>query len=203
MKHNTAAVAKLSPDYLGFIFYDKSPRNFEGPLPPLDDSIQKVGVFVNASTAEIQEKIAAYQLDVLQLHGDESPEFCAQFKGALEVWKVFSVSEDLDFSVLQSYESVVDKFLFDTHTAQRGGSGKKFNWNLFQSYPSQKPFILSGGIGPNDAVAVLEQAQLSNRLAIVDVNSRFEITPGTKDIQQLNLFKEALQGAASQTKKEL
>ena len=140
MKHNTEAVAQLSPQYLGFIFYAKSPRNFEGEMPPLDDSIQKVGVFVNASTAEIKAKIATYGLDVLQLHGDESPEFCAQFKGELEVWKVFSVSEEFDFSELKAYEAVVDKFLFDTHTAQRGGSGKKFNWDLFQSYPSQKSF---------------------------------------------------------------
>jgi len=192
MKHNTEAVAALDPDYLGFIFYDKSPRNFEGE-PPFQDSVpKKVGVFVDASLEAISEIVKTHGLDVVQLHGNESSHFCAQLKNVLsnseEIWKVFSVGERFNFEKLDAYELVTNKFLFDTQGAEKGGTGRKFDWTLLENYPSKKPFILSGGIGPNDAAIITSILATNLPIYAIDLNSKFETAPGSKDISALKAF---------------
>ena len=195
-QENIQQVAALQPDYLGFIFYKKSKRHFEGTIPQISESIQKVGVFVDAVARFIKEKINHYELNVIQLHGEESPEFCQQFyKTGVSVIKVFSVGKSFNFKILDSYESVVDYFLFDTKGAQKGGNGVTFDWTLLENYPSQKPYFLSGGIGLeslNDLKQFKESKAYKYCYAI-DVNSRFEDYAGFKNLKKLKTFKNSIQ----------
>lgn len=196
MKLNTEEVASLMPDYLGFIFYEKSPRNFTSTLPIISNAIQKVGVFVNEDPKVIMAKIKAFQLNVIQLHGEESPEYLFALKNMLpaasdtplEIWKVFSVSDSFRMESLKAYEPYADKYVFDTKGIHRGGNGLPFHWNLLQSYPSQKPFILSGGIGPNSVSELQRFAAMGLPLYAIDVNSLFETEPGRKNLNQLKTF---------------
>jgi phosphoribosylanthranilate isomerase len=198
---NMIEVAKLQLDYLGFIFHEKSPRFFDGIIPKLPDSIKKVGVFVDATLNHIKEKIEKYHLNSIQLHGHESPEFCAQCQSYLssashpiEIVKVFSIMDDFNFEVLKPYESVCDYYLFDTKGKLPGGNGYTFNWNVLKNYPSNKPFFLSGGIGLEETEKVLSflQSQESKHCYAIDVNSKFELEPGLKDIEKLKIFKNYL-----------
>jgi len=176
---NITAVSELLPDYIGFIFWEKSARFFDGELPEIPPSIKKVGVFVDASTEAIYAKIEKYQLDAIQLHGNESPDYCKALQSHnIQVIKVFSVTDDFDFSILQPYEPVCDFFLFDTKGQLPGGNGVVFNWELLAKYPSQKPFFLSGGIG-SDAIDKIKKLQLP--IYAIDINSKFETEPGLKD----------------------
>ena len=204
MKHNIAEVAELRPDYLGFIFYEKSPRYFEDKIPSLLLGIKKVGVFVNASMEEIIEKVEKYNLDIVQLHGDESVEFCEELKQLcqgersrsfgrdLSVWKVFSIKDEFDFEILKPFENVVDQFLFDTKGTEKGGNGFTFNWEILKKYPSKKPFILSGGIGLEEVDALKKLLKTELPIHAIDVNSKFEIEPGRKDVSRLQKFKDVL-----------
>ena len=181
---NILEVSQLLPDYLGFIFYKKSKRYFDGQIPELPKSIKKVGVFVDESLEEIQIKIEKYNLDLVQLHGQESPEFCEKLyqKNQIEIIKVFSVDDDFDFEILKKYEQVCDYFLFDTKGKLHGGNGFTFDWKILKKYTSTKPFFLSGGIGLEE----IEQLKLLNLpLFAIDVNSKVEIEPGFKDIDLL------------------
>lgn len=192
MKHNTADVAELQPDYLGFIFYEKSARNFDDIIPELPSSIKKVGVFVDETVEVIVAQIEKHQLDVLQLHGHESPEICKLLKGTnKEIIKVFSIKNEFDFSVLEPYEAVVDYFLFDTKGKLPGGNGYTFNWDVLENYRSTKPYFLSGGIGLNEIEKIKEfkESQASKYCYALDVNSKFEIEPGLKHIAALEQFK--------------
>ena len=199
---NMIKVAKLQPDYLGFIFHKKSKRFFNGPIPEFPNSIKKVGVFVNASLEEISEKVKKYNLVAIQLHGEESPEFCdALFHAELgstthkiEIIKVFSIKDDFDFQLIEPYESVCDFFLFDTKGKLPGGNGFTFNWNVLKHYPSTKPYFLSGGIGLEELERVFSflQKKESKYCYAIDVNSKFEIKPGIKNIYKLNEFKNEL-----------
>ena len=200
-QNNMIEVSKLQPDYLGYIFHEKSPRFFDGTIPELPKSIKKVGVFVDASLKYIFEKIKTYNLNAIQLHGHESPEFCEQCQTELvsashpiEIIKVFSVLDDFNFEVLKPYESVCDYFLFDTKGKLPGGNGYTFNWNVLKNYPSNKPFFFSGGIGPEESENVLSflRRQESKYCYAIDVNSKFEIEPGLKDIELLKEFKNEL-----------
>ncbi|MEZ4794117.1 MAG: phosphoribosylanthranilate isomerase [Flavobacteriaceae bacterium] len=190
MKHNVAEIVALQPDYLGFIFHKKSPRHFEGALPVVAKPIKKVGVFVDASPEFVASKVIIYGLDVIQLHGGESPEYMENLRAHLgqtkEIWKVFSVGNDFDFHKLKPYEQLANKFLFDTLGKERGGNGVPFNWDLLVSYPYKKPFILSGGISLK-VIPKLKQWIQSSGLPIhaIDVNSQFEIEPGLKNTQTL------------------
>ncbi len=196
MKFNTEEVASLMPDYLGFIFYEKSPRNFTTTIPTISDTIQKVGVFVNEDPMVIGSKIKECGLDVIQLHGEESPEYLSALKNMLsgsmntpiEIWKVFSVNDSFLLESIMVYEPYVDKYLFDTKGRHYGGNGLPFNWNLLRSYPSQKPFILSGGIGPNSVSDLQEFAALDLPLHAIDLNSLFETEPGRKNLNELKTF---------------
>tara|TARA_R110000868_G_scaffold256009_3_gene512714 strand:- start:388 stop:1074 length:687 start_codon:yes stop_codon:yes gene_type:complete len=191
MKLNTSKVAALKPDYLGFIFWKNSKRNYTGPLEAIPHQIKKVGVFVDPSISDIVEKVKKYDLLAVQLHGKEAPEFCAALKEKLkniQLIKVFSIKDEFDFKVLESYEMVVDFYLFDTKGKLPGGNGYTFDWDVLKNYPSKKPYFLSGGIGL-DEVEQLEsflKIPASKYCHAIDVNSKFEIEPGLKDIEKLN-----------------
>lgn len=192
MKHNTAEVAKSQPDYLGFIFYDKSSRDFDDVIPVLPNTIKKVGVFVDENVEVIVDKIEKHKLDVLQLHGHESPEICRLLKSTnKEIIKVFSIKDEFDFSVLNEYEDVCDYFLFDTKGKLPGGNGYTFNWDVLKNYPSTKPYFLSGGIGLNemDKIKAFKESSSSKYCYAIDVNSKFEIEPGLKNSEELKELK--------------
>lgn len=193
MKHaaNIAAVAELRPAYLGFIFYDKSPRYISEVSAELikyvPQEIKTVGVFVDEDLKTVISLVAKHHLKAVQLHGKESVDFCKEVKHTgVEVIKAFGVHSDFDFSVLEAYEHVVDYFLFDTQTPAHGGSGRVFDWTLLENYKLSKPYFLSGGIDLNHA----EQLKhiKDERLYAVDINSKFELEPGLKDVDKLKGF---------------
>jgi len=199
---NMNQVAALQPDYLGFIFYEKSSRNVESIFSDLPSNTKKTGVFVNSGLEFIINKINTFQLEAVQLHGNESPEFCTDLKhhyeeqsdGTIEIIKVFSIKENFDFSVLEPYEFVCDYFLFDTKGKQPGGNGYVFDWNVLKKYSSTKPYFLSGGIGVNEIEQLKEflNSPESKYCYAIDVNSKFEIEAGLKNIEQLKEFKKSV-----------
>ncbi|HEX8356915.1 MAG TPA: phosphoribosylanthranilate isomerase [Segetibacter sp.] len=185
---NIRQLALLEPDYIGFIFYPKSKRYADSldtdALNRLPLSTKKTGVFVNATFEDISKQIKAYNLQAIQLHGDETPEFCTSFiNNDIEVIKAFGIDKQFDFNTLNTYNNAVDYFLFDTKTDQYGGSGQVFNWDLLKMYHLEKPYFLSGGLG----VEHLNEIKKINdtRLYALDFNSRFELQPGLKDIEKL------------------
>ena len=192
---NIIEVATLQPDYLGFIFHKPSPRYFEEIIPELPKSIKKVGVFVDETVEFIANKIEKHKLNTIQLHGHESPEMCKLIKSTkVEIIKVFSIKNEFDFSILTPYEEVCDYFLFDTKGKLPGGNGYTFDWTVLSNYPSTKPFFLSGGIGISELENVWSflQRQESKYCDAIDVNSKFEIKPGLKNIEELEKFKNEL-----------
>lgn len=189
---NTSGVAATLPDYLGFIFYPKSKR-FVGFEPSLEvlaivpDSVKKVGVFVNETSEKLLEIVQNWNLDVVQLHGNETPDYCQQIQeSGITVFKAFSVDEHFDFISLKAYSGVCDYFLFDTKGQLPGGTGQKFNWQLLENYKGDVPFFLSGGIGPDDLDAVLNFSH--PQLFGIDINSGFEISPALKDVEKVKSF---------------
>lgn len=192
MKYNTLEVAALQPDYLGFIFYEKSPRNYDGEIVTLSENIKKVGVFVDADIAFAKAHIEKYNLDSVQLHGSESPEYIKELKEVLsnevEVWKVFSIKDTFNFDKLIPYEGHVNAFLFDTKGKEKGGNGYTFDWNVLKNYTSNTPFILSGGIGLEEIDNLKEILATDLPILALDVNSKFEDTPGQKNVAALQEF---------------
>jgi len=190
---NILEVGSLLPDYMGFIFWEKSARYFDGLIPNLPQSIKKVGVFVDETIENVIEKVQKHDLQAVQLHGKESVEFCLNLKTQLaaniEIIKVFSVADDFDFSLLAPFEDVCDYFLFDTKGKLPGGNGTTFDWKVLENYPSTKPFFLSGGIGLEEMAAVNEIIKTHLPVYAIDVNSKFEIEPGLKNVP---LCKEAI-----------
>ena len=186
---NIQELALLQPDYMGFIFYPKSARYVvdkldKNVLNKLPNTIQKVGVFVNASLVEIEQFVQEYQLDVLQLHGHETPEECEALQTLnLPIIKAFSVGDDFDFEQLIPYQEVCDFFLFDTKGKEYGGNGLTFDWTLLQKYNNKKPFFLSGGLDAQNISQVKELSSLN--IYGLDVNSKFEIEPALKNISLL------------------
>ena len=189
---NIRQVAELKPDYLGFIFYERSKRNFEGIIPEIPKGIKKTGVFVNEYLEILVSLAEEYKLEALQLHGDESVAYIQEIKKHLpkvEIIKVFGIKDTFDFSILEAYESEVDYFLFDTKGKERGGNGVVFDWTVLKNYPSAKPFFLSGGIGLEEVTAVKEISKTNLPIYAIDVNSKFETEPGLKSIKKLKKFK--------------
>ncbi|MGC6432611.1 MAG: phosphoribosylanthranilate isomerase [Crocinitomicaceae bacterium] len=171
-------------DYIGFIFYPKSLR-YITEVPKLDGKFKRVGVFVNEELETIQAKINSYTLDVLQLHGNESVSEVKQLKEVIQkpIFKAFGIDERFDFKICTSYEPYVDAFLFDTKTEKYGGSGKQFDWSILQNYKGEKPFVLSGGL---DEKALNELKNYSfPKMVGVDLNSKFELSPGQKDTKRI------------------
>lgn len=218
---NIKSVAKLRPDFLGFIFYNKSSRQFKNIIPKVSRSINKVGVFVNAELEYIMEMIKQHKLNMVQLHGDENPHFCASLKFMLHlkqehwrqtVWepnkerqgidsykhikiiKMFPIKDTFNFNKLKPFEELVDYFLFDAQGELPGGNGYTFDWNILLNYPSSKPYFLSGGIGLGELqqLKIFKKSKASKYCFAIDVNSKFEIEPGLKHIKKLTQFKSQL-----------
>ena len=213
-KQNIEKVNALNPDYLGFIFWEPSPRHFDIAMPELGSGTRKVGVFVDALLEDVLQKVKKYHLDAIQLHGNETPEYVKQLVKFLdrqgfenlkgpnskpEIIKVFSIKDTFDFSILKAYENGCNYFLFDTKGKLPGGNGYTFNWEVLKKYPSDKPYFLSGGIGLEnvEAIASFLQAPESEYCYAIDVNSKFEIGPGLKDIEKIKEFKKLLENELS------
>lgn len=196
---NMDQVALLQPDYLGFIFYKKSARHFElREMPDVPASIKKVGVFVNEDVPSIIDKVNHYGLQAIQLHGEETPYYCSilasttlfNSKEPIEIIKVFSLDNHFDFEVLKAYENVCDYFLFDTKGELPGGNGYRFDWTLLNNYPSEKPFFLSGGIGAEhlEDIRKFQESNIAKYCYALDVNSKFELEPGLKNVSAIRTF---------------
>jgi phosphoribosylanthranilate isomerase len=189
---NARQVAEAGADFAGFIFYPRSKR-FVGENPDADlfmnipAYVKKVGVFVNEKKDRIIEMVRKFNLDLVQLHGDESPGFCNDLKiKGIPVMKAFGIGEDFDFGKPAAYKDTCDYFLFDTQTMLHGGSGIKFRWERLDEYNLSMPFFLGGGIGPLD----VQKVRNINHPAFfaADINSRFETAPGMKDIDIVKTF---------------
>lgn len=173
-------------DYLGMIFYEKSPRYFQDIPSAHAPKAKKVGVFVNENRATILAKAMHFNLDMIQLHGSESPEFCHLLRTKIPLIKVFHLDEDFHFSFTDHYAQHVDYFLFDTASHLKGGTGVKFNWDILKNYKGSTPFFLSGGIAPEDIETI--KSFKHEKLLGLDLNSRFEVEPGFKNIDSLKTF---------------
>ena len=190
-RDNVADVAALHPDFMGFIFYPPSPRNCIGIDPEiisqLPAGIEPVAVTVNAPAADLLSIADRYGIRTIQLHGEESPDTCAWLKAkGLKIIKAIPIHGKESMELISRYERVADMLLLDTAAASKGGSGKKFDWNLLDEADIKTDFLLSGGIGPDDtpAIALLRHPHLIG----IDINSRFESRPGYKDIELLSRF---------------
>ncbi len=193
MRHadNINAIAALNPDFLGFIFYAPSPRFVQDMDPKvlqqLSPKIMKIGVFVNETAENILETVKKYSLNGVQLHGNETPDFCYNFRSAgLLVLKAFQIAEASDFKIMEHYSDTCDYYVFDTKTEAYGGSGRKFDWTLLDKYRHETPFLLSGGLSKDDANEILEIKH--PQFAGVDINSKFEISPGLKNADWVSAF---------------
>jgi len=188
---NTETIRALIPlaiSRIGFIFYHKSPRYVYGKLiedglKEIPAHIKKTGVFVNAGIDEIEQITERFHLDAIQLHGDESPDFCNYFRGKTEVIKTIRVKDEHSFEMAHQYVNSCDLFLFDTFTEKYGGTGKTFDWQWLQSYKDEKPFYLSGGISLENFQEI--KSIRHKQLAGIDINSRFETAPGIKDLEMI------------------
>ncbi len=184
---NILSVAKLMPDYMGFIFYPKSPRFVgEGFRLPEDfpNAIKRTGVFVNAVLDEIMKQVKTHSLDAVQLHGHETPFLCKALKEeGVSVIKAFSVDDAFDFETTKPYRDAVDFFLFDTKGKYFGGNAKVFDWRVLQRYDQQVPFFLSGGLSPENVTDVVSLRGMN--LYALDVNSGVEDSPGVKNIDRV------------------
>ncbi len=195
-QENVEEVLALQPDYLGFIFYAPSKRFMEGSLTKewvaSIEGSEKVGVFVDEEVEVVKRRVQDYQLDLVQLHGKESPAYCEEIsKVGVKVVKTFSIGkEGFDFTLLESYEKVVDYFLFDTKGKHPGGNGITFNWDILKHYQLETPFWLSGGITLEhlDAIHAIQHP----KLMAIDVNSGFETAPGHKQIDLLKKLTDRL-----------
>ena len=184
---NIRDVEKLHPDMMGFICWNKSPR-FVQAVPSYMPQCHKVCVFVNPTIDYALQTADSFKADYLQLHGSETPEFCHKLKQTigLKIIKAISVSSATDIEKSKEYQSVADLLLFDTRCASVGGSGVKFDWSILESYIGTTPFLLSGGIAPDDAksISFIKHPMFAG----VDLNSRFESAPAVKDVLKLKEF---------------
>jgi phosphoribosylanthranilate isomerase len=187
---NIQELIPLKPDFIGFIFYDKSPRYVgeglnEELIRAIPSSIRKVGVFVNSSPDYIMSMARQYDLQYVQLHGNELPDICRVLRQkGLSIIKAFSVDNTFNFAMLNNYKPFCDLFLFDTKGTQPGGNGVPFDWNILRKYDQEKPLLLSGGISLDNIDQVVELTK-SIRIYGIDINSCFELEPGLKDMTQI------------------
>lgn len=191
-RYNIAALCRLQPDYMGFVFYQRSARAVPEQDRPLQaaiagiQGIETIGVFVDEPIELLLQTVRAYCLDRVQLHGAESPAYCTEVARYIPVIKAFSIDMAFDWRRPALYEECCSNFLFDTATPQYGGSGTVFDWQLLQYYKGHKPYFLSGGIGPEQAAALKKITD--DRLHAIDINSRFEVQPGLKNISLIQTF---------------
>lgn len=196
---NIRAVEALGIDWIGFIFWPDSSRYVAECPAYLPTKAKRVGVFVDAPIGEVRAKVDEYALDIVQLHGHEHPDYVSMLRadgGFPAVMKALSIATPADMAAYQHYEGLVDYFLFDTKCLTVGGSGRHFDWNLLAAYDGKTPFLLSGGLGPSDAPRLHNFLASSNPAAAhcvgIDLNSRFEHSPGHKDITKLKAFIQSL-----------
>ena len=191
---NIREIENSGADWMGFIFHPQSPR-FVSEIPDyLPEKAKRVGVFVNQLMESIIKTATAFRLDMVQLHGSESPKFCKELRAIdqanrnslLPIIKAFSIGNEFPSETVKSYEGACDYFLFDTKTPMHGGSGRKFNWNVLSDYRGETPFLLSGGISSDDAENIL--AFSHPKCIGIDINSRFEISPALKDVELIKQF---------------
>ena len=188
------ALQAMGVHYIGFIFYPSSKRYVLEKLSLADLAnfrpigVKKVGVFVNEPLDQLLHIVLEAGLDLVQLHGDETPDYCAAVRQKVETIKVFRVGAAVPD--VTAYEAVVDHFLFDTDSVLYGGTGQHFNWELIKGSTIPKPFFLSGGIGPNDVqgIQVMEKTKAGKSLLALDINSQFEVTPGVKNLEKIKIF---------------
>lgn len=186
---NIRAVEQLGVDWMGFIFYPGSSRYVGEKLSYTPDKVKRVGVFVDELHERIREIASKNRLQIIQLHGSESPETCRFIRDAgFTVVKAFGMESDKPFpaSLVEQYSGSCDYFIFDTRTPQHGGSGKKFRWEQLSTYRGETPFLLSGGIGPDDAAAIREFSH--PQFIGIDLNSGFETAPAIKECTRLQNF---------------
>ncbi|MDC3276817.1 phosphoribosylanthranilate isomerase [Flavobacteriaceae bacterium] len=192
-KKNIISLTDLKPNYIGFIFWISSTRYVDQSTPSLPEAIKKTGVFVNATIDFIQSMVQNHQLKAVQLHGEETPDYCSIIqKFGVEVIKSFSIKDQFDYNKINIYEDYCDYYLFDTKGKLPGGNGYAFDWTLLNAYPSEKPFFLSGGIGPNELIKIKDLINTSLPLYAIDVNSKFEYSQGLKNIDLIRQFKKQL-----------
>tara|TARA_B100001741_G_scaffold281373_1_gene255155 strand:- start:77 stop:685 length:609 start_codon:yes stop_codon:yes gene_type:complete len=185
--NNINQLNEIDIDLMGFIFYNKSSRFIKQEINISNLTKKKVGVFVNESLENIKKKIKEYDLNYVQLHGDETPKFSKKLMNYCKVIKVFRISENFDFNSTNQYTDCCDLFLFDTFSKKFGGSGKKFDWNKIKSFNNKK-FLLSGGIDI-DSIDEIKGVKNENEFFLgIDINSKFEIYPGLKDIKKVKMF---------------
>ena len=182
---NIRDVESLGVDWIGMIFWPKSKRYVAEVPSYLPEHLKKVGVFVDSTLDDILQHISDYQLDIIQLHGQESPDFAKALKPHTII-KAFNIEKADDLLQTEKYEGIADYFLFDTKGKMVGGNGQKFDWSVLTAYQGKTPFLLSGGIGPEDVESV--KSFHHPRCFGIDLNSRFESEPGFKDINQLKTF---------------
>jgi len=180
-----SAALHSSLSLMGFIFWPKSSRYVSERPAYLPTKCKRVGVFVDENIETVRRITDEYALDYIQLHGHESPEYCAQLQG-LHLIKAISVGGRDDIAAYKDYEDCVDYFLFDTKCPSVGGSGQQFDWSVLSAYDGRTPFLLSGGIGPDDAQRL--RAFRHEKCIGIDLNSRFELAPGMKDVAALRHF---------------
>lgn len=194
-----AQLSGLGVTFAGFIFYPKSPRYVFKHMTTTqirkENSVNKVGVFVNATIEEVLHMVDECRLHMVQLHGDESPKYCEKIADYVSVVKAFRLSENdsVDW-MIRPYMEVCDMFMFDTMGAGYGGTGKKFDWSMIRNTVIGKPFFLSGGIEPGDEASLRQFSAepVAKALFAVDINSRFESSPGVKDMEKVKIFADQL-----------
>jgi len=182
---NIREAEELRPNWMGFIFWPKSKRYISVFPEYMPINARRVGVFVDEEIGLLKQTADDYALDIIQLHGSESPEYVRQLR-EWEVIKAFNIATTDDLEQTKAYEGAVDYFLFDTKGKAVGGNGEKFDWSVLNAYKGETPFLLSGGIGPDDAERV--KAFHHDKCIGIDLNSRFETEPGLKDIGKLRTF---------------
>ena len=200
MPHQVNALDDMGVTFAGFIFYSRSPRYMAMKISPekirqIKGKIIKIGVFVNPTYDELMKIVDDYRLDMVQLHGDESPKFCDKIADYISVIKAFRLSDHDSLEYMsRPYAEVCDFFMFDTLGAGYGGTGKKFDWTLLEKSPPYKPYFLSGGIEPGDEIKLSEliTTQAGEKLFAIDINTKFEIGPGVKDVNSIKKFAENL-----------
>ena len=196
------ALDEMGVDFAGFIFYHKSPRYMANKISPekmrqIKGHIAKVGVFVNMPYDELMKTVEDYRLDMVQLHGDETPFFCEKVANYVTVIKAFRLSDNDPLEwITRPYHEGADMYMFDTMGAGYGGTGKKFNWNVLKDADIKKLFVLSGGIEPGDEenLKLFSQEVVAKKMFSIDINSRFEISAGVKDIEKVKRFVKNLKG---------
>ena len=192
-EENIYQVARLNPDYIGHIFWEKSVRYVRNNTPKLKKEIKKTGVFFNSSVESVVHKIKAHDLQCVQLHGDESIQFCKKIlDNGTQVIKSFRVDDNFDFSILKSYDDYCDLFLFDSKSQLPGGTGNSFNWKILEKYKLKKEFFISGGIGIHSIDSLFELFKMDLPIYGIDVNSKFEDDMYLKKIDELKIFIETI-----------